>query len=83
MCAVINIPRAITVHPLGPSPIYELCVQDIDDLVAQLFKAVSANPVAFLTAYFHQPIALEYLNKDNGAASLIQSQAGGAVLFCW
>lgn len=74
MCAVINIPRAITVHPLGPSPVYELCVQDIDHLVAVLFKTVSANPVAFLTAHFLQPIALDYLKKDNDASSLIQSE---------
>lgn len=67
MCAVINIPRAITVHHLGPSPTYELSVQEIDELVAQLFKTISANPVAFLTAYFHQPVALEYLKKDNAA----------------
>src|SRR5215472_12548869 len=48
MLAAINITSPLPLPNSSPSePKYELCVQDIDALVGELFRTVSANPPAF------------------------------------
>jgi hypothetical protein len=44
---------------------YELCVQDIDELVAQIFTTASANPRAFLSGRFYKQEAKQYLVEQN------------------
>jgi hypothetical protein len=52
-----------------PEPIYEVCVQDIDELVGQLFTTASANPRAFLSMFVKQE-AKQYLTEQNLVSSL-------------
>jgi hypothetical protein len=71
MSTAINItrPASPTVHSIGPEPKYDLCVQDVDELVGQLFRTVGANPSAFLR--FSKPDAKKYLEEDNVVKSLV------------
>jgi hypothetical protein len=71
MQAMINIIRQQTpsFDPSRSEPKYQLCVQDVDELVGQLFTTVSANPAAFLN--FHKPEAKKYLAEQNVVSSLI------------
>jgi len=55
-----------------PEPKYELCLQDIDALVGQLFGTTSANPAAFLSWRFIKPEAKKYLSEQNVVSSLIK-----------
>jgi hypothetical protein len=55
-----------------PEPKYELCLQDIDALVGQLFVTASASPSAFLSWRFHKPEAKKYLSEQNVVSSLIK-----------
>ncbi len=71
MLATINITRQTALlHPSGPVPTYELCLQDVDELVGQLFITASANPTAFLSMRFHKPEAKKYLSEQNVVGSL-------------
>lgn len=50
----------------GPKePKYELCLQDIDELVEAIFHAASRNPKAYLSML--SDCAREFLTKDNKA----------------
>ena len=73
MFANINITRQPPLLNLlnssRPEPKYELCVQDIDALVAQLFATASANPAVFLS--FHKPEAEKYLSEQNAVSLTI------------
>jgi len=53
-------------------PQYELCVQDVDSLVGQLFTTTSVNPVAFLSMRFHKAEAKQYLKEQNTVRTLVQ-----------
>ena len=72
MEAIVNILRqhVIPLVSSGPEPKYELCVQDIDELVGQLFTTASANPRAFLSNRFHKQEAKQYLAEQNVVSSL-------------
>jgi hypothetical protein len=71
MLAAINITKqAPLINTSGPEPTYELCVQDIDALIAQVFVTASANPSAFLNLRFHKPEAKKYLTEQNVETSL-------------
>jgi len=71
MLAAINITKqAPLINTSGPEPTYELCVQDIDALVAQIFATASANPDAFLSRRFHKEDAKKYLAEQNVESSL-------------
>jgi methionyl-tRNA synthetase len=78
MLATIDITRhAPLTNPPGlnlprQEPTYELCVQDIDELVGEIFAITSANPSALLSMQFHKPEAQEYLKKENTVSSLIK-----------
>jgi hypothetical protein len=65
MLAMINISKQAppVVGSSRPEPKYELCVQDIDALVGQLFMTASANASAFLR--FHKPEAKKFLTDQN------------------
>lgn len=54
----------------GSEPEYDLCVNDIDELVGQIFSTVSANPSAFLTMRMHKEEAKKYLREQNPVSSL-------------
>lgn len=72
MLAMINITRQqpTPLNPSGPEPTYELCVQDIDELVGQIFTTAGANPTAFLGVRFHKSEAKQYLSEQNVVSSL-------------
>ena len=71
MQAVINITKQPPLNPLSrPEPTYELCVNDIDELVGQLFTTAGAHPAAFLTLRFHKEEAKTYLREQNPVSSL-------------
>jgi hypothetical protein len=48
---------------------YELCLEEIDELVAALFVAASRNPIAYIGSFFKSD-AKQYLRKDNSVKSL-------------
>jgi hypothetical protein len=53
----------------GPKePKYELCLQDIDELVEAIFVAASRNPKAYLSML--SDCAREFLTKDTKASRL-------------
>jgi hypothetical protein len=72
MQAMINIVKQVPPNPLsGPLlPRYDLCVQDLDELVGQVFTTASANPAAFLSMRFHKEEARKYLSEENIVSSL-------------
>ena len=71
MPAAINITKhAPLIKTTGPEPTYELYVQDIDALVAQIFATASANPDTFLSRRFHKEDATKYLAEQNVESSL-------------
>jgi hypothetical protein len=71
MIATINITRQPPLlNSSRPEPKYELCVQDIDALVGQLFATASANPAAFLSMRFYKPEAEKYLSEQNAVSGL-------------
>jgi len=73
MHATINITSQPPLPNSSPSePKYELCVQDIDTLVGQLFRTTSANPAAFLSLRFIKLEAKKYLSEQNVVSSLIK-----------
>jgi hypothetical protein len=49
---------------------YELCVQDIDELVGQIFATASANPRAFLSGRFQKQEAKQFLVEQNTVGAL-------------
>jgi hypothetical protein len=71
MSSMIDILRSSQLPPvpeLGPVggttvPHYELCLQNIDELVEAIFVVASRNPKAYLRPF--KPEAREYLGKDN------------------
>ena len=64
MGSTINIMRSNASVTGGISvPQYELCVQDIDELVAAIFSAASRNPKAYFQGL--AGCAREFLMKDN------------------
>jgi hypothetical protein len=80
MQAIINITKQPPLNPLsGPEPAYELCVQDVDELIDQIFKTASANPAAFLSMRFHKEEARKYLLEQNSLSSLTTTQQGAHV----
>lgn len=48
---------------LDKLPVYKVCVEEIDELVAALFKLASRNPLVFLPHLKDE--AKTYVNKDN------------------
>jgi hypothetical protein len=74
MQCVINITKAgaaVMTHtssvPMPPS--YQLCLEEIDELVSAIFVAASRNPKAYFQSVF-KPEAREYLVKGNTAKSI-------------
>jgi hypothetical protein len=53
-----------------PKATYELCVQDIDELVAQIFTTASANPWAFLSGRFYKQEAKQFLVEQYTVGAL-------------
>jgi len=45
-------------------PQYRLCLEEIDELVGEIFKIASRNPDAYLKSMLREH-ALQYLNRDN------------------
>ena len=73
MQVAINITSQPTLlNSSRPEPAYALCLQNIDALVGELFRTVSANPAAFLSWRFHKPEAKKYLSEQNLVSSLIK-----------
>jgi hypothetical protein len=46
-------------------PHYTLCLEDIDELVAEIFKVARQNPDAYLKTMMVKPDAQTYLQRDN------------------
>jgi hypothetical protein len=79
MQAVINITKQPPLNPLSrPEPAYELCVNDIDELVGQVFTTAGVHPAAFLTLRFHKEEAKTYLREQNPVSSLTSPGATAA-----
>ena len=55
----------------GHRSTHSLCVEDLDELVGQIFKTASVNPTAFLSSRYQNAEAKEYLTKENRVRSLI------------
>jgi hypothetical protein len=74
MMPVINITKQgqaqTNLQDAGKEPKYELCVQDIDELVGQVFATASANPTAFLAMGCFKQEAKKYLTEQNTVSSL-------------
>jgi len=71
MLTTIDITRqGRVVQPAGREPRYELCLEEIDELVGQLFTTASANPAAFLSMRFGKAEATHYLKEQNTVGSL-------------
>jgi hypothetical protein len=49
----------------GNVPHYNLCLEDIDELVTEIFKVASRNPAAYLSMMMVKPDAQTYLERDN------------------
>jgi hypothetical protein len=61
---MFDITRAGAVHGAANAPQYKLCLEDVDDLVAEIFKVASRNPAAYLKMMM-QPDAKRYLDRIN------------------
>ena len=46
-------------------PKYKLCLEDIDDLVSEIFRVASRNPKVYLNMRFAKTEAREFLFRDN------------------
>jgi hypothetical protein len=68
------------VFPSMPEPAYELCVNDVDELVGQVFTATSVGPPTFLTRLFHKEEARKYLQEQNPVSSLTSPGSAGVAL---
>ena len=44
---------------------YKLCLEEIDELVSEIFRVASCNPQAYLSGRFHKPEARDFLFRDN------------------
>lgn len=53
-----------------PDATYELCVQDMDELVGQVFTSASVNPRAFLSGRFQKREAKQFLVEQNTVDAL-------------
>jgi hypothetical protein len=53
------------VQGAGNVPHYNLCLEDIDELVAEIFKVASRNPAVYLKMMLKSD-AKAYLERDNG-----------------
>jgi hypothetical protein len=71
MSAMFDITRAGAAQSSVSGPLvahvrkYKLCLEDIDDLVSEIFRVASRNPKAFLDMRFVKPEAREFLFRDN------------------
>jgi hypothetical protein len=54
-------------------PEYELCLEEIDELVAGLFVAASRDPKVYFQMMMHKPEAKQYLVKDNAVSAITDS----------
>jgi hypothetical protein len=70
LLATININKQLAIPATGPEPTYELCVNDIDELVGQVFATTSANPPAFLIRRLGKEEARKHLLEHNPVTSL-------------
>jgi hypothetical protein len=76
---VINITKAgaamtsASSVPMPPS--YDLCLEEIDELVGALFVAASRNPKAYFGRFFKED-AKQYLIKDNTVSAITGAIAG-------
>lgn len=52
-------------------PPYELCIEEIDELVGAIFVAASRNPKAYFLMV-HKPEARQYLVKENTVATITE-----------
>jgi hypothetical protein len=64
--AKASVPAGAATSPFPMPPAYDLCLQEIDELVAALFLAADRNPDAYLrTATLSKEDAKQYLLKEN------------------
>jgi hypothetical protein len=50
---------------VGNVPKYELCLEDIDELVSDIFRIASRNPKVYLNINFPKSEARDFLFRDN------------------
>jgi hypothetical protein len=65
---MFDVTKAGTAHSFisGTSaPQYKLCLEELDELVAEIFKVASRNPDAFLKTAMLRGDGQEYLARDN------------------
>jgi hypothetical protein len=75
MQCVINITKVGASMTSGTSagpmpPLYQICLEEIDELVGAIFKAASRNPKAYIGRLF-KPEAKEYVIKDNAVRDIV------------
>ena len=73
----INITKAGVAMTSGSSvlpmpPVYALCLEEIDELVAAIFTAASRNPKAYIGSFF-KPEAKEFVIKDNAVGAIAEA----------
>lgn len=71
MSSTINIVRS---PPFAGSvagvPHYEVCLEDVDELVDAIFVAASRNPKSYLVSMLMKPEAREYVTRENKVSGL-------------
>jgi hypothetical protein len=76
MQCVINIRKVgaamTSATSAGPMPpLYELCLEEIDELVGAIFVAASRNPKAYFFSSRFNPAAKQYVIKDNAVGDIV------------